>query len=251
MREAHANCKSDQKLNAAKIAGLHTRTLAQAFAVAAVLALWVGPPASAQSSQSSQPSQAAQPAQNANANSNGAPQPADANTPQMVDQSGPAPDSLGEAARKAKAAKAKSGDASATTTSTAAPKIYNNENLGGLPNHGVSVVGPVNSKNTINTSRQNNGGTGADESYWRSQAQEIHAEMADIDREIARVKDDIAKNGAVSIDPSSGARQGVVMVEDRNTEIKHLQDQKDALQESLEQLADAGRKAGADPGWFR
>jgi hypothetical protein len=42
-----------------------------------------------------------------------------------------------------------------------------------------------------------------------------------------------------------------VMVEDRNTEIKHLQDQKDACQESLEQLADAGRKAGADPGWFR
>jgi len=43
----------------------------------------------------------------------------------------------------------------------------------------------------------------------------------------------------------------VIMVEDRNAEIKKLEDRKADLQNSLDQLAEEGRKAGADSGWFR
>ena len=82
-------------------------------------------------------------------------------------------------------------------------------------------------------------------------ANDIRKQMGQIDDKIARVQDDIAKNGAVSIDPQSGAQQGVIMVEDRNMEIKRLNDQKAELQKQLDELAEEGRKAGADSGWFR
>jgi hypothetical protein len=265
MREARENempLENSAELTAARIVGLRTRTLAQAFAVAAVLALWAAPSTPAQSAQdssqsSAQSQHASQPAQSA------AP-----NQPQMVDQSAPTSDSLAEAARKAKAAKAKNANGDAVQSSTtASPKVYSNENLGSLSSHGVSYVGGSGSSSSGSSSdsANNSGGAGSqagngsgaaaggknDESYWRGRAQEIRNQMADIDRQIERVQDDIAKNGAVSIDPSSGARQGVIMVEDRNAEIKHLQDKKADLQNSLDQLAEEGRKAGADSGWFR
>jgi hypothetical protein len=265
MREARDNempLENSAELTAARIVGLRTRTLAQAFAVAAVLALWAAPSTPAQSAQdssqsSAQSQHASQPAQSA------AP-----NQPQMVDQSAPTSDSLAEAARKAKAAKAKNANGDAVQSSTtASPKVYSNENLGSLSSHGVSYVGGSGSSSSGSSSdsANNSGGAGSqagngsgaaaggknDESYWRARAQEIRNQMADIDRQIERVQDDIAKNGAVSIDPSSGARQGVIMVEDRNAEIKHLQDKKADLQNSLDQLAEEGRKAGADSGWFR
>ena len=239
------------ELTTINLGGLRPRTFAQAFAVAAVLALTVAPSTPAQSSQAASQSST---------------QTGASNDPQMVDQSAPAADSLGEADRRAKAAKAKNADGSASTAasaSSAAPKFYSNENLGSLSSHGVSYVGSGgNATDGDNGSTQssatgNNAATSkpagdkSDESYWRGQAQQIRSQMADIDRQISRVQDDIAKNGAVSIDPQSGARQGVIMVEDRNAEIKKLEDRKADLQNSLDQLAEEGRKAGADSGWFR
>jgi hypothetical protein len=263
MREALGNGVSlenssatNAELTSAKLLGHRPRTFAQAFAVAAVLALWVAPPA---------PAQSAQPAQDANQSS--AQSSTGSSQPQMVDQSAPAQDSLAEAARKAKAAKAKASGDSATTAANTTPKVYSNENLGSLSSRGVSYVGSGNtssgggsnysgSANSNGAAAQGgNSGGGAsgknDETYWRGRAQEIRNQMADIDRQIERVQDDIAKNGAVTIDPQSGARSGVIMVEDRNAEIKRLQDKKADLQNSLDQLAEEGRKAGADSGWFR
>lgn len=252
---------------AVTIAGLSTSTLAQAFAVAAVLALWVAPSAPAQSAQ---PAQGSSQSTASSKNSSQTAQPADSNAPQMVDQSAPAADSLAEAARKAKAAKAKSGDGSAQASASTATKVYSNENMSSLSSHGVSFVGGSGSSSgSSNDSAdssdgsssnpagsQAGNGSGAaggksDESYWRGRAQAIRNQMADIDRQIERVQDDIAKNGAVSVDPSSGARQGVIIVQDRNAEIKSLQDKKADMENSLEQLAEEGRKAGADSGWFR
>jgi hypothetical protein len=263
MRDALANpvpleiqASADREITATKLAGIRTSTFAQAFAVAAVLALWVAPSTPAQSTQATQPAQS----QNASTPA----QPAASNDPQMVDQSAPAADSLGEAARKAKAAKAKSADGSTSSSAAATaagPKVYSNENLGSLSSHGVSYVGSGNNADSAGTISTNSGSTQSsgsgnaasksDESYWRGQAQQIRSQMADIDRQISRIQDDIAKNGAVSIDPQSGARQGVIMVEDRNADIKRLEDRKADLQNSLDQLAEEGRKAGADSGWFR
>jgi hypothetical protein len=168
--------------------------------------------------------------------------------PQMQDQSAPAAESLGEAARRARAQRAK----------TATAKVYSDDSVSTLSGHGVSVVGAGNS-----------GGSGASyggssyaaappsaagnnqEAYWRGRANAIRSQMAACDQRISEIQDEIAKHGAVSVDPMSGAQAGVIFVEDRNAQIKQVEHQKDGLQSQLEELAEEGRKAGADSGWFR
>ena len=73
--------------------------------------------------------------------------------PQMVDQSAPATDSLAEAARRARAQKAKSG----ASAGAGAPKVYTEEKLSRLSGHGVSVVG--------DGSAGGSGSSGAESSY--------------------------------------------------------------------------------------
>ena len=170
--------------------------------------------------------------------------------PQMQDQSAPPEESLAEAARKAKAQKTKS------TTS----KVYTEEKLTGLSGRGVSSVGPGNGgdgSSSSGDSSANSGANGApptgksDEQYWRGRAQAIRDQMAGLDRQIAGIEEDIKAKGAVTVDPMSGVQAGVIYIEDRNAQIKQIEGQKAKLQDQLEALAEEGRKAGADSGWFR
>lgn len=173
------------------------------------------------------------------------------NEPKMEDQSAPAAESLGEAARRARAQK----------TQAAKPKVYNDDSVTKLSGHGVSVVGDGNSGGggasySGNSESGGSGGTaqgasGSQESYWRGRANEIRKQMAACDQKISEIQDEIAKHGAVSVDPMSGAQAGVIFVEDRNAQIKQVEHQKDELQGQLDALAEEGRKAGADSGWFR
>jgi hypothetical protein len=75
--------------------------------------------------------------------------------------------------------------------------------------------------------------------------------MAQCDQEIGKLQDEIAKYGAVSVDPQSGAMQSIIYVNDRNAKINQIEERKAGLQGQLEALEDEGRKAGADAGWFR
>lgn len=187
-----------------------------------------------------------------------APAPAKAQAPsqpesQMQDQSAPPAESLGDIARKSKADKAKS-----TTT-----KVYTEEKLAGLSGHGVSSVGSGNSggassgsgnsyaNSGANAAPQSGGSGGHDESYWRGRAQAIRDQMAQCDQQIAAIQEDIKTKGAVTVDPMSGASAGVIYIEDRNRQIKDIEAQKAKMQDQLEALAEEGRKAGADSGWFR
>lgn len=176
--------------------------------------------------------------------------------PQMQDQSAPAAESLGEAARRARAQKTKS--------AAGAPKVYTDDKLSQLSGHGVSVVGDGSSgggsssgESSFTSSGENSGGNGAasggkdDEQYWRGRARAIHDQMAQCDQEISKLQDEIAKYGAVSVDPQSGAMQSVIYVNDRNAKIKQIEERKAGLQGQLDALEDEGRKAGADSGWFR
>jgi hypothetical protein len=179
--------------------------------------------------------------------------------PEMVDQSAPAGDSLAEAARQARARKAKAGAAGAN-----APKVYTEDKLSQLSGHGVSVVGDGNAGGSGDSSSEESSYSGADsgasaaagagsngEEYWRGKAKAIRDQMAQCDQEISKLQDEIAKYGAVSVDPQSGAMQSIIYVNDRNAKIKQIQDRKDSLQGQLDALEDEGRKAGADAGWFR
>jgi hypothetical protein len=171
--------------------------------------------------------------------------------PQMQDQSAPPAESLAEVARKAKAQRANSG----------AGKVYTEEKLAGLSGRGVSSVGSgTQGGNGSSGSGESNANSGAnaapqsgksDEQYWRGRAQAIRDQMAGLDKQIAGIQEEIKEKGAVTVDPMSGVQAGVIYIEDRNRQIKEIEGQKAKLQEQLDALAEEGRKAGADSGWFR
>ena len=170
--------------------------------------------------------------------------------PQLQDQSAPQDQSLGAVARQAKAQKAKSEPA----------KVYTEDKLAGLSGRGVSSVGSgsAGGGGSYGGNSYNNaaaGGSGqslsSSESYWRGRANAIRGQMAQLDAQIAGIREEIKKKGAVTVDPMSGASAGVIYIEDRNRQIREIEEQKAKLQQSLEDLAEEGRKAGADSGWFR
>src|SRR3984957_5067818 len=170
--------------------------------------------------------------------------------PQLQDQSAPQDQSLGAVARQAKAQKAKSEPA----------KVYTEDKLAGLSGHGVSSVGSGNAGgggsyggNSYNNAAASGGGQslGSNETYWRGRANAIRGQMAQCDAQIAGIREEIKKKGAVTVDPMSGAAAGVIYVEDRNKQIQQVEAQKAKLQQSLDDLAEEGRKDGADSGWFR
>jgi hypothetical protein len=167
--------------------------------------------------------------------------------PQMQDQSAPAGESLADAARKARAQKTKTG----------APKLYTEDTVSKLSGHGVSVVGGSEESldssgaadSDVESQVQPSGGN--QEQYWRSRTRTIRDQMAQLDQQITGIRAEIAKYGAVQIDPQSGAQAGVIYVKDRNAQISRIEQQKASLESQMDALEEEGRKAGADSGWFR
>lgn len=202
-----------------------------------VLALWLTPTAPAQSA-STPPAQTQTQSQNSSQTSS---------QPTAQTDSGNQPQSLADAARQAKAQKDK----------PKAKKVYTEDNLSSI--HGtISVVGDGSSGDASddgNSTGVANGGAPASgnnsEAYWRSRARAIKDQIAATDQQIAGVKAEIAKSGAASFDPSAGLSQGVIVIHDRNAEVKQLEDRKSSLERQLDDLADEARKAGADSGWAR
>ena len=216
-----------------------------------LLLLWPTASVMAQST-STPPAQSQTPSQNQTQNqtqsqSQSLAQPGSA--PQVV--SGDQQQSLADAARKVNAQKDK----------PKAKHVFTDDDVSSIPGT-ISVVGsgsvggssagnrPMDDGSQANAPVSSSG-AGKDEAYWRGRAQQIKNQMAAIDQKIAQVKAEIAKSGAVQMDPSSGAMQSVVIIHDRNAEVKDLEDQKAGCQKQLEDLAEEGRKAGADSGWFR
>ncbi len=193
----------------------------------------------------------------AQASTQAKPQNTSGNEPQMESQEAPPAESLGEAARRARAQK----------SAAPAAKVYTEDKVANLSGHGVSVVGDGNrsgdssdTENAENSEREPSAGDApkassqsgnSEEKMWREKAQAIHDQMSQIDAHIGKIQEEIQKYGAVSIDPATGARQSIIYIEDRNAQIKQLEEQKARLQSQLEALEEEGRKAGADSGWFR
>jgi len=163
-----------------------------------------------------------------------------------------------------------SGTKTATSAAAAAPasapkakpkakRVYTEDDLSSL--HGkISVVGGDSARDNSSDEDDSDSGqpastnrssASAAENRWREMAQQIKDQIADVDRQIADKKAEIAKAGGVAFDPSSGLSQGVIVIHDRNAQLKQLEDHKKSLEQQLQNLADQGRQAGADPGWFR
>jgi hypothetical protein len=207
-----------------------------------VLGLWLTPIAPAQSGSAPPAQPPAQTQTQSQTSSETSSQPA------AQTDSGTQPQSLAEAARQANAQKDK----------PKAKHVYTDDNLSSI--HGtISVVGAGSSRSSSGNGESGEASAAAapaaagnnGEAYWRSKARAIKDQITSTDQQIADVKAEIAKSGATSFDPSSGLNQNVIIVHDRNAEVKQLEDRKRSLENQLDELADDARKAGADSGWVR
>jgi hypothetical protein len=153
-------------------------------------------------------------------------------------------DSLAEAARKVKAQKSKTDSA----------KVMTEDDLHSIRGRGVSVVGDASSGGSSYAPSYNDNEPSPrdqEEQMWRSRARALMDQMAEVDRAIETKKAEIAKYGGVGFDPSSGLQQSIVVIEDRNAQLKQLENQRARLDQQMDALQEQGRKAGADPSWFR
>jgi hypothetical protein len=155
----------------------------------------------------------------------------------------PKPDSLAEAARKAKANK----------PASAKNKVYTEDDLSQLKGPGVSVVGDPPRKDARRSQPTDPDGDGGEDSeqYWRGRAQQILEAIAQTDEQIAQKKEEIKKLGSGGFDVTTGMKDNVAYINDRNGQLKELENRKLGLQKQLDDLADEGRKAGAPASWFR
>jgi len=175
------------------------------------------------------------------------PQAQSQNPPSQEPQTQPAADSVADAARKAKTDKPK----------TTPKKVYTEDDIPSLKKDGLSVVGEKDSRTEAEAGKPDAKPADTapksdkDEAYWRGRAQKIRDQMAAVDQEIDKVKDEIKKGGAAGFDAQTGRNQNVVYFEDRNTQLKNLEKKKDELQKQMDALEDEARQAGVPVGWLR
>jgi hypothetical protein len=93
--------------------------------------------------------------------------------------------------------------------------------------------------------------SGQDEEYWRGKARPLLDRIAATDQQIAKLQDDIKKYGAGGFDVTTGRKDNVAYINDRNGQVQELEKRKAGLEKQLDELQDEGRKAGASPAWFR
>ncbi len=152
-------------------------------------------------------------------------------------------DSLAEAARKAKAKKPE------------APKgkVYSEDDLKGMKGPGVSVVGdpPKKGPRRAQPSDPDEDNGPNSEAYWRGRAQQFLDAIAQTDEQIAQKKEEIKKFGSGGFDVTTGMKDNIAYINDRNAQLKQLEAHKVDLEKQLEELQDEGRKAGVPSSWFR
>lgn len=157
-------------------------------------------------------------------------------------------ESAGDAAKKAEKGKGKP------------KKVYTEEDLAGLRGNSVSVVGedkPAVVGETGTT--KGNGKTktvvvpmsGQDEEYWRGKARALLNRIAATEQQIERKKDEIKKLGSGGFDITTGMKDHIAYINDRNGQLQDLEKHKADLEKQLDELQDQGRKAGAPASWFR
>jgi hypothetical protein len=198
--------------------------------------------ASSANAQSQPPSQASSQSADQKPSPSASPSQSSAD-PQMQTVEGDKPVSLAEAARKAKAQKSK----------TDSGRVMTEDDLHSLHGGGVSVVGDASSRSSSAPTYTTGAPSARDqeEQMWRSRARALMDQMAEVDRAIETKKAEIAKYGGVGFDPSSGLQQNIVVIEDRNSQLKQLENQRARLDQQMDALQEQGRKAGADSSWFR
>ncbi len=163
-------------------------------------------------------------------------------------QSQPKEESAADAAKKAQKEKAKP------------KKVYTEEDLAGMRGNGVSVVGDDKPAGAGGAGMNRADGktktgvvpmSGQDEEYWRGKAGALLGRIAATEQQIAKLQDDIKKYGSGGFDVTTGRKDNIAYINDRNGQVTELERRKANLEKELDELQDEGRKAGASPAWFR
>jgi hypothetical protein len=163
--------------------------------------------------------------------------------PAAIDPPPAKQDSLAEAARKAKANK----------PAPAKGKVYTEDDLKGMKGPGVSVIGDAPRKGQRGAQPPDpDDDNGANvEAAWRARAQQFLDAIAQTDEQIAQKKEEIKKFGSGGFDVTTGMKNNVAYINDRNAQLKQLEARKADLEKQFEELQDEGRKAGVPSSWFR
>jgi hypothetical protein len=138
-------------------------------------------------------------------------------------------------------------------------KVYTEEDLSGMRGNDVSIVGDEKPAGGAAGAKKADGKTqtgvppmsGQDEAYWRGKARVLLDQIAATEQQIAKLKGDIKKYGAGGFDVTTGMKNRVAYLEDRNGQVKELERKGADLEKKVDQLQEEGRKAGAPPAWFR
>ncbi len=139
-------------------------------------------------------------------------------------------------------------------------KVYTEEDLAGLRGNGVSVVGedkpagPAGAETSKTNGKTKTGivpMSGQDEEYWRGKARGLLDRIAATEQRIEAKKDEIKKLGSGGFDITTGMKDNIAYIHDRNAQLQELEKHKADLQKQLDELQDAGRKVGAPSSWFR
>ena len=174
------------------------------------------------------------------------------------------PESLAEASRKAKANKPKTDtkkvyttdDISSSRGSAEAPAAGEKTSSAGsgsdaagkaLARAGGATGG---SGGAGGSSGAAGAGAAKGEAYWRTRAQSLRQQMAQVDAEIAKVQDEIKRGGNAGFNVQSGLKTDTVYFEDRDTKLKRLEKQKADLQKQIDDFEDEARKADVPSGWI-
>ena len=139
-------------------------------------------------------------------------------------------------------------------------KVYTEEDLSGMRGNGVSIVGDDKPAGSGAAGAKKAAGkpktgvvpmSGRDETYWRGKARVLLDQIVATEQQIAKLKDGIKKYGTGGFDVTTGMKNNVAYIEDWNGQVKEMEKRKADLEKKLDQLQEEGRKAGAEPAWFR
>lgn len=146
--------------------------------------------------------------------------------------------------------------ANASNQASQKPKVITNEDMPSSPRESrttADTAEPITAEEKTGPyesaaeSRENS--AKPREVYWRGEARKIRAQIEEVDRQIATVKETIQKLG--SSVQSCPAGDPYCYIADRTDEIEKLESLKKSLEKDFAALEEEGRKAGAEPGWFR
>ena len=153
-------------------------------------------------------------------------------------------ESIVEVARKTKAQKEKSGSA----------KTYTNDDVTQLPKPGVTTSRPdpnrKREREDYEGSYPPKKGSKYFEQYWRNQFKNLQQQMDQINRQIASLREQIKQSGTAGFS-ATGVQRNMTIANDLSARLQAYENQKKQIQKQMDLLEDEGRKAGAEPGWFR